>query len=121
VLAVADPVGALAVTEVYTELPCAKDAGVMARLLPQYPRLVLEHYAWREAPPEVAALLPAYFGSGEVACEGSFGKWLCADAALAAFELAAGLDHVTPEPFVRLPPVCAGPTPSAKGSQPSDE
>jgi len=30
------------------------------------------------------------------------------------------VDHVTSEPFVRLPPICAGPMPSPKGSQPSN-
>ncbi len=78
--------------EVYLWHAGAKDAGVMARLLPQYPRLVLEHYAWRKASPGVAKLFPAYFENEEIVVQGSFGNWLCADAALMAFELAAGLD-----------------------------
>ena len=64
----------------------------MARLLPRYPAHVLEHCAWRKAPPEVAALLPGYFESEEPVHGSDYGVWLCADAALAAFELAAGLD-----------------------------
>ncbi|MHC4250387.1 MAG: hypothetical protein ACYS9X_14760 [Planctomycetota bacterium] len=78
--------------EVYLWHAGPKDAGVMARLLAQYPAQVFAYYDRRKVPPEVAALLPAYFGSETLVCEGSFGKWLCADAALAAFELAAGLD-----------------------------
>jgi hypothetical protein len=78
--------------EAYLWYPGAKDADVMARLLPQYPGLVLEHYAWRKAPPGVAVLLPAYFGSEETVHGSDYGDWLRADASLKAFELAAGLD-----------------------------
>jgi hypothetical protein len=78
--------------EVYLWHAGAKDAAVMAHLLPRYPGQVLEHYAWHKAPPEVAALFPDYFESEEPVLGSDYGVWLRADAALAAFELAAGLD-----------------------------
>ncbi len=78
--------------EVFFWYPGAKDADVMAHLLPQYPAQVLGHYSWYKAPPKIARLLPEYFRSKEEVCQSGGMRWLCADASLQAFELAAGLD-----------------------------
>jgi len=78
--------------EVFFWYPGAKDADVMAHLLPQYPAQVLGHYSWYKAPPKIAKLLPGYFGNKEEVYQSGGMRWLCADAALKAFELAAGLD-----------------------------
>jgi len=78
--------------DVFFSSPCAKEAEIMAHLLPQYPAQVLDHYSWYKAPPKIAKLLPGYFRSKKEVYQSGGMRWLCADASLQAFELAAGLD-----------------------------
>ena len=49
------------------------------------------HGAGYKAPPEIAKLLPGYFRSKQEVSQSGGMRWLCADASLKAFELAAGL------------------------------
>jgi len=78
--------------DVFFSSPGRKDAEIMAHLLPQYPAQALDHYSWYKAPPEIAKLLPGYFRSKQEVSQSGGMRWLCADASLKAFELAAGLD-----------------------------